>query len=51
VAANWDCVVFDLGSGPLQRVTYDGSSSGTAALPPPPGIVSYRDDLLNALDR
>jgi hypothetical protein len=52
VAANWDCVVFDVGNGPLQRVPMMDPLRGTAAL------TSHllessptANDLLNALDR
>jgi len=51
VAANWDCVVFDLGSGPLQRVPMMILFADRGVDLPPPGIVSYANDLLNALDR
>ncbi|MGD0055256.1 MAG: depupylase/deamidase Dop [Acidimicrobiales bacterium] len=52
VAANWDCVVFDLGSGPLQRVPMMDPLRGTAALTAEllENCVTA-DDLLDALDR
>ena len=52
VAANWDCVVFDLGSGPLQRVPMMDPLRGTAALTADllESCVTA-DDLLDALDR
>jgi proteasome accessory factor A len=52
VAANWDCVVFDLGSGPLQRVPMMDPLRGTAALTSHLLESSLTaNDLLNALDR
>jgi proteasome accessory factor A len=52
VAANWDCVVFDLGSGPLQRVPMMDPLRGTAELT---AHLLERcltaNDLLDALDR
>jgi proteasome accessory factor PafA2 len=52
VAANWDCVVFDLGTGPLQRVPMMDPLRGTAALTQ--HLLERcvtADDLLDALDR
>jgi proteasome accessory factor A len=52
VAANWDCVVFDVGSGPLQRVPMMDPLRGTAALTSHLLESSLTaNDLLNALDR
>ncbi len=52
VAANWDSVVFDLGSGPLQRVPMLDPLRGTAALTAELLETSQTaDDLLAALDR
>jgi proteasome accessory factor A len=52
VAANWDCVVFDLGAGPLQRVPMMDPLRGTAELT---AHLLERcltaNDLLDALDR
>jgi proteasome accessory factor PafA2 len=52
VAANWDCVVFDLGAGPLQRVPMMDPLRGTADLT---AHLLERcltaNDLLDALDR
>jgi proteasome accessory factor A len=52
VAANWDCVVFDLGTGPLQRVPMMDPLRGTADLTQ--HLLERcvtADDLLDALDR
>jgi proteasome accessory factor A len=52
VAANWDCVVFDLGTGPLQRVPMMDPLRGTAALTQ--HLLERcvtADALLDALDR